>query len=84
MLKFAALIFPFLLLGFSSPIFAQALTLEQQRATFEEARSALNKGQRTRFRQLKAQLGDYALVPYLDYWELKRYIYAANDAQILE
>lgn len=84
MLKLTALIGAIFLLGLSSPIFAQALTLEQQRATFEEARAALNKGQRTHFRKLKKQLGDYALVPYLEYWELKRYLYATNDAQIVE
>lgn len=56
--------------------------LAGQRALFLEARAALNQGQRQRFRQLAARLPDYPLQPYLQYWELQRYLGSQTDASI--
>jgi soluble lytic murein transglycosylase len=48
--------------------------LAGQRALFLESRDALNRGQRDRFRQLAVRIPDYPLQPYLQYWELQRYL----------
>lgn len=47
-------------------------TTELQRSTFLAAENALNQGQLTRYRELKLQLQDYPLLPYLDYQYLKK------------
>ncbi len=55
--------------------------LAHQRDLFIEARSALNRGKREQFRQLAARIPDYPLQPYLQYWELRRYLSTQdNDA----
>ncbi len=46
--------------------------LQNQRYQFQEAETALKRGQLTRYRQLEQQLRDYPLHPYLEYAELKR------------
>ena len=56
--------------------------LAEQRALFLEARAALHRGQRQRFRQLAARIPDYPLQPYLQFWELQRYLSAQTDSSI--
>ena len=56
--------------------------LAEQRALFLEARAALNRDQRQRFRELAARIPDYPLQPYLQFWELQRYLSAQTDASI--
>ena len=56
--------------------------LANQRALFLEARDALNRGQRDRSRQLAARIPDYPLQPYLQLWELQRYLSAQTDSSI--
>lgn len=70
------------------PLSSAAVTspdpLPEQRALFLEARAALNRGQRQQFRQLAARIPDYPLQPYLQYWELQRYLSAQTDASITD
>lgn len=46
---------------------ASAADNEPQRKLFEQASKALQTHQLARYQQLRAELGDYALAPYLDY-----------------
>jgi len=55
----------------SSPVQVKSLSLSEQRFHYEMAKSALNNGEWDTFEQHYAMLGDYALVPYLDYAMLK-------------
>ena len=71
------------LLG-SSPSIASDTdnTLKNQRYQFEEAEKALDQGKLQRYRQLKQQLRDYPLYPYLEYAELKRNLRRASAEDI--
>jgi soluble lytic murein transglycosylase len=57
-------------------------TLVQQRALFLEARQALANGDRGHCAELLERLGDYALVPYLRYEELRGRLAGAGDAEL--
>jgi len=56
--------------------------LSDAQRDFVAAESALEHGQRIRFRHLMAKLRDYPLYPYLRYAELKRYISHARPKDI--
>ena len=56
--------------------------LTQQRYQFEEAEQALDRGKLHDYRQLKQQLRDYPLYPYLEYAELKRNLRTASPQDI--
>ncbi len=67
------------------PICAQAASqhsLRWQRALFEQAEHAIKLGRLTRYRQLKAKLGHYPLLPYLEYARLKRHLQRRSANQI--
>ncbi|WP_075185240.1 transglycosylase SLT domain-containing protein [Teredinibacter haidensis] len=51
------------------------VSLEKQRYHYEMAKGALNKGEWQTFEEHYAVLGDYALVPYLDYSFLKYHLH---------
>lgn len=55
----------------ASPVPAE-LVLEVQRERYLEARDALSRRQMDRYRKLAGELGDYPLLPYLEYRELTR------------
>ncbi|ATX82840.1 soluble lytic murein transglycosylase [Mariprofundus ferrinatatus] len=73
----------FVLLMFCASI-AQADTIEQQRAWFEEARLALNNDDSGTFKSIKEKLGDYPLVPYLDIWMARQHLDKGNDDLVAE
>jgi soluble lytic murein transglycosylase len=50
---------------------AQATTLYEQRAAYKKALDHLTAGRQKEFNTLRASLDDYALRPYLDYYELQ-------------
>ena len=56
--------------------------LEQQRKIFSQALRALNKGKRSTFRKLRAELDSYPLKPYLDYYEFRRYLSSASEKDL--
>lgn len=51
---------------------ANEQTLDGQRAVFIEAEKAFAGGQSQKYKELKGQLADYPLLPYLEYDELTR------------
>jgi soluble lytic murein transglycosylase len=61
---------------------ARAQDLHQQRQAYRLAQLALKTGQTELYSQLKAQLKDYPLYPYLVYEELKRRLSTASHAEI--
>lgn len=77
-----------LVLGFilvCPPIEATPLSPErliEARQDFQAALINLNKGNRTRFHQIKATLEDYPLYPYLEYYEIRRYISSTSKEDI--
>ena len=56
--------------------------LTKQRYHYELAKAALKKGNTTAFTKHYALLGDYPLVPYLDYNQLKKRIHKATIAEL--
>ncbi|GAM77147.1 soluble lytic murein transglycosylase precursor [Vibrio ishigakensis] len=44
-----------------------ALTLEQQRDTYEQAQQLITENKLDQYQKLRAQLDNYPLTPYLDY-----------------
>lgn len=56
--------------------------LKPERERFLEARSALNSGKITRFRELAAELESYPLYPYLEYATIQRFWSKQTDADI--
>lgn len=56
--------------------------LAQQRAWYEDALKALEKGQRDQFEGLMARLSDYPLQPYLRYYDYKARFSSVTDPQI--
>lgn len=60
----------------------QAMSLEQQRKQFVEARKAIAAGQTDRFRSLAAGLEDYPLYPYLRYEYIRRHLHSLPSAEI--
>jgi soluble lytic murein transglycosylase len=61
---------------------AQAADLDGQRQAFLAAETALRKGQVSRYRQLKAGLSDYPLLPYLEYDYLRKRLYRLPEKRI--
>ena len=80
------LVFPLLAALFASPAEAKPgdHELTVQRTVYSQALKALRKGQTKRFLRLYKQLGDYPLVPYLDYQYLVVRRGGSHDKQIAE
>jgi soluble lytic murein transglycosylase len=57
-------------------------TTTSERNTFLAAEKALKSGQLTRYRQLKTQLNDYPLLPYLEYEYLRKRLQQLPSSQI--
>lgn len=55
---------------------------ERQREQFLDAESALRNGDSARFERLKAQLRDYPLYGYLEYWQLRRRLGKAGADEV--
>lgn len=62
--------------------FAQAGKLETQRPLYDQAMSAIEKGDMSRYRQLESGLRDYPLYGYLVLADLNRNFATASDEQI--
>ncbi len=56
--------------------------LEQQRADFVKARTALRNGQHGQVDKLLPQLQDYPLTPYLEYWRVSNNLSRATPTSI--
>jgi len=56
--------------------------LTQQREIFKSAIRALNRGQHQTYTKLRKKLDSYPLSPYLDYYELRRYLSKASQKDI--
>jgi len=56
-------------------VHATSSSIESQRETYKEARSAIRQGAISHYRKLRKQLGDYPLNGYLEYEYLKRQLY---------
>ena len=61
---------------------ATAMTIDQQRSQFKQAREASKAGQTQKFQQLAAALEDYPLYPYLRYEYLRRNLWSLPDDTI--
>ena len=59
-----------------------SVTIADQRNTFLAAEKALKLGQLTRYRQLKQQLDNYPLLPYLEYEYLRKRLHRLSSAEI--
>jgi soluble lytic murein transglycosylase len=57
------------------------LTLSEQRGAYTEARQAIQKGNKAQYERLRAQLDDYPLAIYLDYYQLVRRASTVSSAQ---
>ena len=57
----------FLVLSFDSPVFADSSATEAEREQFKIAWSAAKRGDHDSFRQIKDDLQDYVLYPFLQY-----------------
>jgi len=72
-----------LLIIFSLPLKAYAQTsIELQRTYFTEARKALKTNNTQTFQELRAQLQNYPLAPYLDIWQAYQALDSNHDYQI--
>jgi|GEM_PF-8905 len=56
--------------------------LIQQRQTYKAAIKALNRGRHQTYTKLRKKLDPYPLSPYLDYYELRRYLNKASQKDI--
>jgi soluble lytic murein transglycosylase len=54
----------------------------RQRADFIAARNALDNGRLSKYRKLARQLQDYPLYPYLEYWEINRYLSSVTPEKV--
>ncbi len=61
---------------------AEADPYQRERQLFQQAESALKRGHLRTYRRLLRQLGDYPLVPYLEYERLRRWMRRVSDTQI--
>ncbi|MGK8440431.1 transglycosylase SLT domain-containing protein [Ectopseudomonas hydrolytica] len=61
---------------------AEAASLTQQRQYYDEAKSALAKGDSGPYRRYQTALRDYPLTPYLAYDELTNRLKSASNAEI--
>lgn len=59
-----------------------AATLEQQREWYEQAGVALEEDNTDEYLQLREQLDDYVLTPYLDYREFSRLLFMKTPRQV--
>ncbi|SMF31127.1 soluble lytic murein transglycosylase [Alteromonadaceae bacterium Bs31] len=66
----------------NSPIASKTLPLSEQRFHYEMAKSALSDGKWDSFHHHYAQLGDYPLIPYLDYAIQKYELHKLNTQKI--
>ncbi len=66
----------------SVPATAVASVSEEQRDLFLEAEKALQRGETTRYRELKSGLEEYPLYTYLEYQELKRNLSRERSSEI--
>lgn len=57
-------------------------TYSADRKRFLEARTALNRGQLSRYRKLAARLQDYPLHQHLQYWEIRRRLSRQDNQDI--
>jgi soluble lytic murein transglycosylase len=72
-----------LFLGLSAVSFASDnAQLTQQRTTFQQAKKALETHQLERFHNLRDQLKDYPLQPYLDYLYLRHRLHLTDNSTI--
>ncbi|MFU8816418.1 MAG: transglycosylase SLT domain-containing protein [Pseudomonadales bacterium] len=62
---------------------ATSPSVYQQRAVYQQALDHLNAGRTSAFRESRESLADYALAPYLDYYEARRRLSALSDAEML-
>lgn len=58
--------------------------LAEDRARFLEARKALDENRQQDYRRLAAQLEDYPLYPYLQFWALQRSLQQADAGEITD
>ena len=65
-----------------SGLHAAAAAWEQERELFAQARQALLQGQHARAEQLAAELQDYPLSPYLQFWRLERNLAQQSATEI--
>lgn len=72
----------FLLFCLASPEPVQAATLAQQRLAYDQAKSALAKGDKSVYQRHASLLKDYPLEPYLAYDELTARLKWADNAEI--
>ncbi len=72
----------FLPTGAVAEIAQDDATMATQRARFIEAEQALAKKQSKHFRELKASLRDYPLLPYLEYAELRQRLASLTPARL--
>jgi soluble lytic murein transglycosylase len=56
--------------------------LETQRSQYEQAKRALKSGDMEQFQELRAQLSDYPLAPYLDYQQISRELKTASVQEV--
>jgi len=61
---------------------ATAITIDQQRSQFKQAREAIKAGHTQKFQQLAADLEDYPLYPYLRYEYLRRNLWSLPEETI--
>jgi len=76
---------PLFLLLFSCVTVAAAADnshLTSQQQNFLAAEQALHEGALKRYRQLREKLGDYPLIPYLEYQQLRRRLAHASPTEI--
>lgn len=59
-----------------------AVTLDEQRQWYEDAKEALSDNDVETFRQLREKLDDYPLVPYLDYREFARNLTQKKPSEV--
>ncbi len=61
---------------------AQADRLSEQRRQYDQAKVALNKGDKVRFEQLNRQLSGYPLQPYLAMESLRKRLAVASASEV--
>ena len=77
----AALVLILLFAGIPAQAAIQSLSIEEQRALFIKTENALEHDTPENYKKLKARLGNYPLIPYLHYAELKKNISSLKSDQ---
>ncbi|WP_162844072.1 transglycosylase SLT domain-containing protein [Sinobacterium caligoides] len=67
---------------FALSVSSWAATIEQQRSDFKQAAKLSSDSASPRYQQLKQQLVDYPLYPYLDYYEVRNKIKTIDTKQL--